>query len=105
MLRAAWVLIGVWAVGCQRTAEEAAATRGSGAGSSRAGAERADCRPDRSCNPGLLCLSDLCVRPPAADCTAVAESLASLELGNYAPREQRATVVAAKRAACETAMV
>jgi xanthine/CO dehydrogenase XdhC/CoxF family maturation factor len=108
MPRVAWVLIGVGALGCQRTAEEAAATRGSGSSTgsaSRAGRERGDCRPDKGCDPGLLCLSDLCVRPPAADCIAVAESLASLELGNYAPREQRAAVVAVKRAACETAMV
>jgi hypothetical protein len=69
------------------------------------GHEREDCRPDHSCEPGLLCLSDLCVRPPAADCKGVAESLASAELGNYAPVEERAPLVANKRAACEAAHV
>lgn len=90
--------------GCQRAAEDRP-ERGSAAEIGSAGQERAACRPDRTCDPGLLCLSDLCVRPPAADCARVADQLASLELGNYAPREQRATVVAAKRAACETAKV
>jgi hypothetical protein len=28
------------------------------------GAERGPCLEDGTCNPGLLCLSDLCVRPP-----------------------------------------
>ncbi len=108
MPRIAWVLSGLIAVGgCQRTAEEVAKT-GSGSSSpsaSRAGSERADCRADKTCDPGLLCLSNLCVRPPAADCGAVAETLASQELGNYAPRDKRAALVATRRAACEAAMV
>jgi hypothetical protein len=71
----------------------------------KVGHEREACRPDHTCEPGLLCLSDLCVRPPPGDCGAVAEALASLELGNYAPVEQRASVVATKRAACDKAQV
>jgi len=83
----------VFLIGCQR---ETGVT---------AGRERGPCKPDRTCDPGLQCLSELCVRPPPADCGAIAELLASFELGNYAPREQRAPVVAAKREACETAVV
>ena len=75
-----------------------------------AGTERADCRvgsagaTDR-CDTGLLCLSELCVRPPPANCQAVAEKLASFEVGNYAPRDQRAKVIADKQAACVAAVV
>ena len=54
-----------------------------------AGAERGACRADRGCDPGLTCLSDLCVRPPAADCAKVGETLAYILLDNYAPREER----------------
>jgi hypothetical protein len=39
--------------------------------------------------------------PPAADCAMVAEALTSLELGNYAPIEERRPKVAAWRAKCE----
>jgi hypothetical protein len=69
------------------------------------GQERGACRPDRTCDPGLLCLSSLCVRPPAADCKDVADQLASLELGNYAEPEDRAPVVDRYAAACDKAMV
>jgi hypothetical protein len=71
----------------------------------RTGHERADCRPDHTCDPGLVCQSDLCVRPLPADCAPVAEILASSELGNYAEPEQRAPVIAKQRAACEAAHV
>lgn len=54
-----------------------------------AGAERGACRADRGCDPGLTCLSDLCVRPPAADCAKVGETLAYILLDNYAAREER----------------
>lgn len=53
------------------------------------GQERGACRPDRGCDRGLTCLSDLCVRPPAADCAKVGDNLAYLLLDNYAPREER----------------
>lgn len=69
------------------------------------GRERSDCRPDKSCDTGLICLSNLCVRPPPADCQAVAEQLTSFELGNYAEPEDRAPVVARFQGACEAAMV
>src|SRR5258706_3622174 len=71
----------------------------------RSGHERADCRHDYSCDPGLVCQSDLGVRPPAADCAEVAEALTTGELGNYAEPEDRAPVVAKKRAECEAAHV
>ena len=64
------------------------------------GAERGRCYGNGTCDEGLLCLSDVCVRPPPADCSAVAEALTSLELGNYAAREERAARVAALTAAC-----
>jgi hypothetical protein len=41
--------------------------------------------------------------PPVADCATIADDLASLEIGNYAPREERARVVAAKRRLCDEA--
>jgi hypothetical protein len=65
------------------------------------GAERGDCRPDKTCDPNLLCLSNLCVRPPPADCQDVAETLASIELGNYAEPETRAPVIAKYKSDCD----
>lgn len=53
------------------------------------GQERGACRPDRSCDRGLTCLSDLCVRPAGADCAKVGDTLAYLLLDNYAEREVR----------------
>lgn len=70
-----------------------------------AGHERGDCRSDKSCDPGLLCLSNLCVRPPPADCQPIADQLASMELGNYAEPEVRAPIVANYKAACDKAYV
>jgi len=69
------------------------------------GKERGDCRPDKTCDKGLLCLSNLCVKPPPADCGEVAETLTSMDLGNYAQVEERAPVVAKYRAQCEKAYV
>jgi hypothetical protein len=83
-------------LGCQR---------GPAASGGSAGHERSDCRPDKSCEPGLLCLSNLCVRPPPADCQAVADQLASIELGNYAEPEDRAPTVAKYKSACDAALV
>jgi len=65
------------------------------------GAERGDCRSDKTCDPGLMCLSNLCVRPPPADCKDVGETLASIDLGNYAEPEERAPIVAKYKAECE----
>jgi hypothetical protein len=42
---------------------------------------------------------------PLADCKLVAETMASYELGNYAPPEQRAPIVQAAREACTRARV
>jgi hypothetical protein len=68
---------------CRRTASKPATP---------AGQERGPCRSDRTCDPGLTCLSELCVRPPAADCAKVGEHVAYLLLDNYAPREERDAV-------------
>lgn len=68
-----------------------------------AGAERGDCRPDRSCDPGLVCLSNLCVQPPPADCAKVAETLGFVFLDNYAPREERAAFAAEVQKQCVAA--
>lgn len=101
-------------VGCQRDAYEAnasktqtgsATTTTTTAARGTAGTERGDCRPDKSCDPGLLCLSNLCVAPPAADCQKLAETLASYEVGNYAPKGKRDSVVAEKKAKCEAERV
>jgi hypothetical protein len=54
-----------------------------------AGSERGPCYGNKTCNEGLICLSDLCVRPPPADCDKVVEKLGFLTLSNYAPRSQR----------------
>lgn len=66
-----------------------------------AGQERGDCRPDGACDPGLLCLSNLCVRPPPADCKKVAEQLSFILLDNYTPREQRTAFMDEARRQCE----
>src|SRR5437660_356176 len=94
------VVAAIGLLGCQHN--ERSRELGSSDRPSVAGKERADCRPDKTCDPGLLCLSNLCVRPPAADCQLVAEELASLDLGNYAEPEDRAPVVAKHKARCET---
>lgn len=69
------------------------------------GKERADCRPDKTCDEGLWCLSNLCVRPPQADCAVVGEQMASIQLGNYAEPEERAPIADKYKAACEAAHV
>jgi hypothetical protein len=64
------------------------------------GTERGACYGNQTCNAGLTCLSDRCVRLPGADCEAVAEVLTSIELGNYAPKDQRAARVISLTAVC-----
>jgi hypothetical protein len=90
------VLVLVVAAGCQHKGEAAPET-----GHAAAGHERGDCRPDKTCDSGLWCLSNLCVRPPAADCKLTAETLASIDLGNYAEPEVREPAVAQYKAECE----
>ena len=104
----------VLAVGCSK------ADSGTSNGPPRpaAGKERGDCvapkpQPEQpvdefavgTCDPGLLCLSNLCVRPPPADCQVIADQLASFDLGNYAEPEERAPVVDKYKRACHKAMV
>jgi hypothetical protein len=96
------LLVLVLVTACQKKPTDTSATA---APVAELGKERADCRPDKTCDPGLLCLSNLCVRPPPADCTSVGETLASFELGNYAPVEERAPVVAKYKAQCEKVYV
>lgn len=100
--RALWVVVSVLAAGaCQRDKADASA----GPERSALGKERGDCKPNKVCDPGLWCLSNLCVRPPPADCKAIGEQLASIDLGNYAEVETRTPVVAKYTAACEKAYV
>jgi hypothetical protein len=75
---------------------------GGGGGSTAAGAgkERGACYGNGTCDKGLVCLSELCVAPPGADCAAIADHLGGLLLGNYAPREERAGFVAEITAEC-----
>ncbi|MBA3463920.1 MAG: hypothetical protein H0T46_28445 [Deltaproteobacteria bacterium] len=97
-----WVVAIVLVAGaCQRDKADATAAPERGS----PGKERGDCKPNKVCDPGLLCLSNLCVRPPPADCKAIGEQLASIDLGNYAEAETRAPVVAKYTAACEKAYV
>ncbi len=107
-----WV-VAVFAVGCTK-AESGQA----GPPRPANGKERGDCVAPKTepgvvkdefaigtCDPGLLCLSNLCVRPPPADCLAIGEQLTSFDLGNYAELEERAPVVDKYRRACMKAMV
>jgi hypothetical protein len=93
MTRAVW--IAMLLVGCTHDAAEHDRP-------STLGQERADCRPDHSCDPNLLCLSNVCVKPPPADCQLVADELASFDLGNYAEAEARKPVVDKYKQQCET---
>jgi hypothetical protein len=67
------------------------------------GSERGACYGNGTCNDGLTCLSNLCVRPPGADCGKIADKLGGLLLGNYAPRDERDQFLASTRAECEAA--
>ncbi len=53
------------------------------------GTERGDCYGNGTCNDGLVCMSNLCVRPPGADCDAVVKHLGALLLDNYTPKPER----------------
>ncbi len=66
-----------------------------------AGGERAACRSDGTCEVGLECWSEVCVRPPSADCGAVAARLAAVTLGNYATDDERRPRIAELRAQCQ----
>ena len=98
----ALAVVSMWAAGCSK---EAPAGGVVGDGRPALGKERGDCKADKVCDPGLLCLSNLCVRPPPADCNLVAEGLASYDLGNYAEPEEREPIVARYKASCEKAHV
>jgi hypothetical protein len=78
---------------------------GGAGGGTGSGAERGRCYPNGTCNDGLVCLSDVCVRPPPADCAKVATKLASYRLGNYAPRDERDKVIEELRASCVAAQL
>jgi hypothetical protein len=94
-------------IACQQSADKPATSGAPGPSTARGelGHERGDCRPDKSCDANLMCLSNVCVRPPGADCAKVAENMASYELGNYAEPEDRAPVVAKLKAKCDELMV
>ena len=100
MTRAWTVVLILLAAGCQKDASEP-----TGPARPALGKERGDCKPEKVCDPGLLCLSNLCVRPPPADCQQVADILASFDLGNYAEVEAREPVVAKYKASCEKVYV
>lgn len=100
-MTSAWtVVVLLLAAGCQKDASAP-----TGPVRPALGKERGDCKPDKSCDPGLLCLSNLCVRPPPADCQQVADVLASFDLGNYAEPETREPVVAKYKATCDKVYV
>lgn len=67
-----------------------------------AGSERGACYGNGTCNDGLVCLSDLCVRPPPADCVQVARKVGYLTLSNYTPKEQREAFEGRAVAACKS---
>ncbi len=66
-----------------------------------AGSERGACYGNGTCDEGLICLSDLCVRPPPADCVQVARKVGYLTLSNYTPKERRAAFESDVVTACE----
>ncbi len=90
----ATLLAALAVAGCKRST--------SGPAAPPAGQERGDCRADGGCDPGLDCRSNLCVRPPPADCSKVAEQLSFLLLDNYTPREQRDGFLAEAKRQCQT---
>jgi hypothetical protein len=96
MIPRAALLLAVLA-SCQPTATTSPAAPAATA----AGTERGACREGSACDPGLVCLSQLCVRPPGADCAKVADALAAALLGNYTEIEERNQFLADTRAACE----
>lgn len=67
------------------------------------GEERGPCYGNGTCNQGLVCLSDLCVQPPPADCQAVATRLNYLVLGNYAEQSERDAYIAQMVTTCKQA--
>ena len=91
------IAIAVGAGACKKPHESAAPA------GAAIGTERGDCRPDRSCDPGLVCLSNLCVKPPPADCAKVGEALGFIFLDNYTPREERAGFLAEVNRQCAAA--
>lgn len=116
-MKLVWVVaLGVSAMACSK---DSGASGASNAPPRAAlGKERGDCVAPKqapgepkdefavgTCDPGLLCLSNVCVRPPPANCAAIGEQLASFELGNYAELEDRAPVVEKYKRACHKAMV
>ncbi len=88
------VVVGLGATGCKKSpaADDSAAAA--------AGSERGACYGNGTCNDGLTCLSELCVRPPGADCDKVAAKLGSMFLGNYAGRDQRDAFLASTKDEC-----
>lgn len=91
------VVIVLALVGCQ-SKPDAGASAGAGAGK-----ERGPCYGNGTCDQGLVCLSQLCVAPPAADCAAIADHLGGLLLGNYAPRDERDAFIATAARDCTAA--
>ena len=67
-----------------------------------AGSSGGACYGNGTCDEGLVCLSQLCVVPPGADCAAIADHLAGILLGNYAPKEDRSAFAADVTADCTT---
>ncbi|MCA9674112.1 MAG: hypothetical protein KC464_03640, partial [Myxococcales bacterium] len=94
MSRGSFVLACVLLVACNKAG---------GDGATGQGKERGACYGNGTCDDGLQCMSEVCVRPPPADCAPVAEKLASYRLGNYAPRDERAKVVGELTAQCQAA--
>lgn len=95
-MRGIWVVLAIvfGAAACSKSGGA------NGPGGVADGKERGACYGNGTCDQGLVCYSALCVRPPGADCTKVAEKLSGYRLDNYAPRDERAKVVAELAALC-----
>lgn len=66
------------------------------------GTETGKCYGNGTCNPGLICSgSNICVKPPPADCSKVALQMSYVTLGNYAEPAERKKYVAAQTARCQ----
>jgi len=67
------------------------------------GTERGACKADRTCEGGLSCLSDVCVRSPVVDCGLIAHAIASVSVGEHAQKSERSALVANLEQQCEHA--
>lgn len=93
----------VIAVGCQNHDDTGKAPTRT---ARKDGTEMGKCYGNGTCNPGLICSgSNICVKPPPADCQKVALQMSYVILGNYAEPAARQNYVAAQKARCNRLVI